>query len=99
MSNARPGGPFKRPLILFRLKIKFAGHARALRDKDRPDRAYAARRPGNRISRKPALRQRARPHSVARTDHFLHRSPAYSALAWMRMGRSGSASFQRVRKF
>src|SRR5271157_2338758 len=35
MSNARPDRRFKRPLILFRLKIKFAGHARALRDKDR----------------------------------------------------------------
>ena len=35
MSNARPDRRFKRPLILFRLKIKLAGHAAALRDKDR----------------------------------------------------------------
>jgi len=33
MSNARPDGPFKRPCV--RPKIKFAGHAAALRDKDR----------------------------------------------------------------
>ena len=36
----------------------------ALRDKDPPDRAHAARGTGHRISRKPALRQRTRPHPV-----------------------------------